>query len=113
MHKIYEHGKFIILEGIDHYIVVNKTKQFKNGHTHINNYKTALWLIKLSEHQSIPYDIPLYLLESLIRINSDEKYLDKLRGLQKSKLSKSKSYYYNKGDYKYGKKRKRTRNCHI
>lgn len=112
MHKVYERGKFIILEGTDpriQYVVINKTKPFKNGHTHINNYKTALWIIQLSEHQSLPHDIPLYLLESLIRINSDEKYLQKLKDLQKSKQSKTKAFYYNKGDYKYGKKRKTAR----
>ena len=118
MYKIYEHGKFIILEETDHYIVVNKTKKFKNGHTHINNYKTALWLIKLSEHKSVPYNIPLYFLESLIRISSDEKYLDKLKRLQKSKLSKaklpkSKLDYCNKGDYKHGKKHRQTRKYNI
>ena len=112
VNKIYERGKFIILEGTDHYIVINKTKEFKEGHTHITNYNTAVWLIKLSEHKSIPHNISLYLLESLIRINSDTEYIRKLKELQASKLSKTKSYYYNKGDYRYGKKRKqkRTRN---
>lgn len=112
MHKIFERGRFIILEGTDHYVVINKTKEFKNGHTHITNYNTALWLIKLSEHKSIPYSINLYLLESLIRLNSDETYVRKLQELQTAKLSKTKNIYYNKGNFKYGKSRKpkRTRN---
>lgn len=106
MNKIYEHGRFIILEGTDQYIVVNKTKEFKEGHTHISNYNTALWLIKLSEHMSMPHSISLYLLESLIRINTDEVYIRKLKELQFAKQSKRKDYFYNKGDFKYGKKRK-------
>ena len=97
----------MILEGLDHYIVVNKTKEFASGHTHITNYNTAIWLIKLSEKKSIPHNLHLYLIESLIRINTDETYLRKLKELQCSKQDKSKTYYYNKGDYKYGKKRKR------
>lgn len=108
MNKIYERGKFIILEGVDHYVVINKTKEFQNGHTHITNYNTALWLIKLSEHKSMPHNISLYLLESLIRINSDKEYVRKLKELQEAKQNKSHDYYYNKGDFRYGKKRKRT-----
>ena len=113
MHKVYDYKEFIIFDGSDHYVLVNKSKKFQDGHTHLKNYKTALWLVKLSTHHLVPNDIPLYLLESLIRINSDEEYLYKLRCLQEAKLSKSKVYYYNRGDYKYGKKRKRTRSHHI
>ena len=101
MNKVYENKQFIILDGISHYIVVNKTKQFQSGHTHVTSYKTALWLIKLSEHKSIPRSISLYLLESLIRINSDERYLEKLKELQDSKLSKTPQKYHNKGDYRH------------
>ena len=117
MNKVYERKQFIILDGISHYIVINKNKQFKVGHTHVTNYKTALWLIKLSEHKSIPHDISLYLLESLIRINSDEEYLRKLKELQTAKLSKTKQNFYNKGDYRHANRRaihrhnKSGRNC--
>lgn len=99
MNKIYERGKYIILEGIDHYVVINKQKEFKNGHTHITNYNTALWLIKLSEHKSLPHHISLYLLESLIRINENEEYLRKLKELQQSKQNRRKLNYYNKNNF--------------
>lgn len=107
MNKIYERGKYIILEGIDHYVVVNKTKEFKTGHTHITNYNTALWLIKLSEHKSVPHHISPYLLESLVRINSDEEYVRKLKELQESKQSRNRQFYYNKSNFKYKKTNKR------
>lgn len=106
MNKIYERGKFIILEGTDHYVVINKHKEFRNGHTHITNYNTALWLIKLSEHKSLPHHISPYLLESLIRINEDETYVRHLQELQQAKKSKRKDYFYNKGNYRYKNKRK-------
>lgn len=60
MNKIYEKGQFIILEGDSQYILMNKHKGFDVGHTHLKNYKTALWLIKLAEHRSIPHHISLY-----------------------------------------------------
>jgi len=87
MNKIYERGRFYILDGGNHFILVNKTKHFKDGHTHLTNYNTAVWLIKLSEHHSIPHRISPYLLESLIRVNSDEMYLKQLRALQSEKRS--------------------------
>lgn len=88
MHKIYEHGKFIVLEGHNQYIVVNKSKKFESGHTHINNYNTARWLIRLSEGLIVPKNISIYLVESLIRINNNPDYLRQLTGLKQSKLAR-------------------------
>ena len=107
MNKIYEKGQFIILEGDSQYILMNKHKEFSEGHTHLKNYKTALWLIKLAEHRSIPHHISLYLLESLIRVSEDEVYVRHLRELQTSKRNRAKEFYHNKGNFQYKKHRKK------
>lgn len=107
MNKIYEKGQFIILEGDTQYILFNKHKGFDNGHTHLKNYKTALWLIKLAEHRSMPHHISLYLLESLIRVSEDEIYVRHLKELQESKRNRAREIYYNKGNFQYKKHRKK------
>ncbi len=57
------------------FIVHNTSKVFKVGHTHINNYNTAKYIINLACNKSIPKKrLSNYLLESLIRISTDEKY---------------------------------------
>lgn len=68
------------------------------AHTHINNYNACVWLIKLSLSKKVPYNISKYLLISLIRINSDEKYLKKLNEVLDKKRTKKENYYnVNKG----------------
>lgn len=82
-HKVYERKSFIILEGKSEYIVINKNKPFDNGHTHLKNYHTAVWLINLASHNTVPKHISSYLLESLIRISKDKQYIKKLKLIQK------------------------------
>lgn len=108
MNKIYERGDFIILEGSDHYILYNKCKEFEDGHTHLDNYNTATWLIRLVEHRSIPHHISSYLLESLIRVSENTEYIRHLKELQEAKRNKTKQNFYNKGNFQYKKHRKKT-----
>ena len=83
MVRIYKYKSFNIYSNFNNsYIVHNTKKPFKNGHTHINNYNTAKFLIKLSIHKTIPNHLSDYLIESLIRINSDHDYIHKLENIK-------------------------------
>lgn len=97
LNKVYEDKQFIILGGCgDEYILMNKRKKFKDGHTHIRNYKTAKWLAELYRHKRIPRDLhSTYLLESLIRISDDPEYTEKIKSLIETRKRKSKPYYIN------------------
>ena len=64
------------------------------AHSHVNNFRTCIWLIDLSLRKKTPYNISKYLLISLIRINSDEKYIRKLTEIL-DKKNKRKEIYYN------------------
>ena len=64
------------------------------AHSHVNNYKTCIWLIDLSIRKKAPYNISRYLLISLIRINSDDRYIKKLKEILDKKSCK-KEYYIN------------------
>ena len=64
------------------------------AHTHVNNYRTSVWLVDLSLRKKAPYNISKYLLISLIRINSDDRYIKKLKEILDKKSCK-KEYYIN------------------
>ena len=100
MSKVYENKDFIILGGSDKrssaYILYNKNKEFSVGHTHLNNYNTALWIMKLYTKKRIPLDLKsVYLLQSLMRISNDEKYSSKIQKLIDTRASKPNNHYIN------------------
>lgn len=100
MVKVFEDRNFIILSGSckrsSSYILFNKNKLFKEGHTHLNNYKTAIWLSKLCTSKKLPLNLSSdYLLESLMRISDDESYTNKISELRELRKKKSHNYYIN------------------
>ena len=92
MNQIYAKENFIIVSMDNEYIVINKNKKFKAGHTHIKNFKTAKYLIDMVIHKRIPYHLPIYLLISLRRLSDDELYTYKINGLIENKLDKDRRY---------------------
>ena len=79
MNRVYKKRHYNLYQFGNEYIIHNTRKDFNVGHTHINNYKTAVFLIDLSLHKSIPRHICNYFLESLCRISDDKKYTQKLK----------------------------------
>ena len=68
------------------YIVHNKHKDFSSGHTHINNYKTAKFIIDMSLTKTVPTTkVSDYIIDSIIRISEDKSYIEKLQKLKKKK----------------------------
>lgn len=92
MNQIYAKGTFIIIDMKEGYIVFNKEKKFKHGHTHITNFKTAKYLIDMAIHKRLPFHLPIYLLISLQRISTDERYIAKIGELIKNKKDKQQQY---------------------
>lgn len=97
MVRVYSKGHFNIYASPsqDAYIVHNTRKEFKDGHTHLYNFKTAKFIIDLCLHKRIPHDLCLYHLESLRRLSDDKEYTRKLEELIHSKKSKKKQMYFN------------------
>ena len=100
MPKVYENKDFMIL-GSDNkrkpaYILYNKHKEFSEGHTHLNNYRTAIWLMKVYLNKKVPLDLKsVYLLQSLIRISDDEEYTKRIQNIINIRKKKSHNYYIN------------------
>lgn len=90
--QVYTKKNFAIIDMDEGYIVINKDKEFKQGHTHITNFNTAKYLIDMVLYSRMPYHLPIYLLISLQRLSADENYRDKIGELIKNKRDKEKKY---------------------
>jgi hypothetical protein len=85
---LYKRGNFKIYGDDNSFIIHNSHKEFSVGHTHINNYKTAKWIIDLAIHKSIPNHKLDYFLESLIRISDDKEYIARLKDIRERNKKK-------------------------
>lgn len=66
------------------FIVHNTNKQFNQGHTHINNFNTAKYIISMSLNSLVPKKkLSNYLLESIQRISTDKSYIGKIENLKR------------------------------
>ena len=88
---------FVIYQSADGVILCNEDIECF-AHTHLHNLNTAKWLVDLSIKKKLPRDIPRYLLISLIRVNSDERYVTKANELLSNKRKSDK--YINRSNYR-------------
>lgn len=79
---LYKKKNFKIYGFDNAFIIHNTNKEFQEGHTHINNYHTAKWLIDLCIHETIPNRKMDYFIESLIRISNSQSYIRKLEKIK-------------------------------
>ena len=80
MVRVYKKKYFNLYSNQEGYIIHNTHKDFQKGHTHINNYNTAKFLINLALYKTVPdKNMSKYLYQSLIRISSDQSYINKIR----------------------------------
>lgn len=72
------------------YIVHNTHKEFSEGHTHINTFSTAKYVAYLSLYKRMPKNghLSLYLIDSVIRISDDPKYIGQMKNLKEKELKK-------------------------
>lgn len=91
MVRVYKKNVYVIYSNTEGYIIHNTTKDFENGHTHLNNFKTAKFIIDLAIHKSIPHHLCTYFLVSLMRISTDEEYIEKINSLYETKKDRASS----------------------
>lgn len=108
MNRVYRKKNFNLYDMGDGYIIHNMNKPFPDGHSHIKNYKTAIYLIDLALNKSIPHHLNVYFLVTLKRISTDSNYISRIDDLLIAKQSKEFNRYYNKPKhFKKTKKEKR------
>lgn len=88
MNVVYRKKNFNIYSAGDGYIIHNTRCEFSQSHTHINNFKTAKYLVDLAIHRSIPHHLHHYFLVSLYRLSDDEEYTRKIKALINAKENK-------------------------
>lgn len=81
MCQVYSSKQFRIYTADKEYIVLNINKPFENGHTHIADFNTAKYIVKLARTLIIPKHLSKYLTVSLIRISEDTEYIESLEKL--------------------------------
>lgn len=91
MNQIYKKKHFIIFRVKDGFIVHNTKKPFYRGHTHISNLNTAKYIINLSINKNMPHHLSKYLIVSLIRLATDQRYIHRLNGLLEQKRKPKKN----------------------
>ena len=94
MNQVWQKKNFKIYHADDGYILHNSDME-GFSHSHIKNFKTAVFIAELSIHKRLPHDLCKYLLVSLIRVNDDEEYCNKIQELLDAKKDKGKKYYFN------------------
>lgn len=95
--EVYQKKNFAIIKiEKSGYIVINKNKDFEDGHTHLESFKAAKMIIYLAINKLIPNHLSQYLIISLIRISEDSDYIKKLETLLANKKNKTQQNYYNK-----------------
>lgn len=95
MKKVYAKNEYVILysEHNNNYTVYNTKKEWENGHTHINSFKQAQYLIDCCIKYKVPDKTNKYFLVSLTRITNDKKYRDRVQ--RKIDNIGAKQNYYN------------------
>ena len=93
-HKIMEKENFYILKSGKGFIVVNGNKKFKEGHTHLRSYKSAIACVDFVLKNKIPKRCDFYYLTSLQRVATNEKYIEKIEQLKEVRKQKGKKLPY-------------------
>lgn len=86
--QVYSKNEYSIIQVSRGFVIINRRKKFLEGHTHIKTFKTAKYLIDLAIHDSMPYNLSLYLLTSLTRITENESYKQKILDLITNKKNR-------------------------
>lgn len=80
----------IYSDGHNHFIVHNTRKKFSEGHTHIDNFKTAKYVTYLALYKQLPknHHLSLYLIDSVIRISTDINFINQMKEFRKEMIDK-------------------------
>lgn len=99
-HKVYEKKNFIVIKIYGGnkvgYILYNTDKEWKNGHTHLRSFDVAKTIASNVMNHKKPKTNNLYLIESHIRVSTDELYINYIEELIQAKRNGNKQTYYNK-----------------
>jgi len=92
MTRIYKRERYVIYHSGDCGYILQNILMPDFSHTHLDSMEQCKLLIHLSLHQKVPHHLSRYLLESLVRINDNEDFIQKVEELMKAKERKKQDY---------------------
>lgn len=90
--QIYSRNEYTVYRAGSSFVVLNRRKFFSEGHTHLNSFSSAKYIIDLAIRGRIPNHLSPYLLTSLYRISEDEVYRGRLTSLIAGKMNRRQKY---------------------
>lgn len=90
--QVYSRNEFIIIRVKKGFVIINKKKHFKDGHTHIKSFGTAKYLIDRAIKKQAPNHLSKRMLVSLIRITDDDEFRNKVQALLDNKNNRKQQY---------------------
>lgn len=88
--ELYCDDKFKVVKSNNSYVLINRHGEYEN-HGHFKKYNTCLKLIQIMKKNIVPFND--YLRTSVLRISTDEKYIEKVK--IKMEKDKEKEHYIN------------------
>lgn len=104
MRRIYKKKQFVIYETKSSGYIVQNILMDGFAHTHLESFGTAKRVVCLSLAKKVPQNLSFYVLISLRRVNTDEKYLEKINQVLENHQKKQR--YVNQQQQNLASKRK-------
>lgn len=95
MTKVDQIGPIVIYQHRNgHFILHNTKKSFNKGHTHLKSRQRSYEVAENVIKKHFPLHWSNYFIESMIRLTTDEKFIERLEHLRETRKGKDKYYYY-------------------
>jgi hypothetical protein len=92
---VYGKSSYLVYRFGKEFIIHNREKNFRQGHTHIRSYNVCKTIIDNLIKRKLPKTRNYYLLRSHIRLSTDDKYSTKIETLIHTRKNKGTPGYRN------------------
>jgi hypothetical protein len=97
MKRVYKKQQYIVYRSDDCGFILVNILMPGFAHTHLESFEMCKKLIVLSLNKRVPRNLSNYLLKSLLRVNSDEQYCQKINELLENRKVKQRYFNSNRG----------------
>lgn len=94
---VYERSSYVVYKGNknkDGFIIHNKNKPFKKGHTHLKGLNRCKEVIDNMIAKNFPLSWSNFFIVSMLRLSDDKQFSKKLKELHRTRLQKGKKKSY-------------------
>lgn len=94
---VYKKGSYVVYKGNrnkDGFIIYNRNKPFKEGHTHLKSLSRCKEVVDNMISKNFPLSWSNFFIVSMLRLSDDKKFSKKLKKLHRTRLQKGKKKSY-------------------